>query len=147
MVAKEAEVRVRNKDGWKTLGMNSFRHRCASALLHPATVAAVALLLLNDLAFKSMWPGSWVTGKLSDLAWVVFASPLLAFFLSFLVGRSTVGQRAAFIASYVALPLLYTAFNTFDPVHDLILGALSIASGGGHVPSSGVRVRHRVAVV
>ena len=109
---------------------NSFRHRCASALMHPATVAAVAGLLLNDVVFKSLWPGSWVTGKLSDLAWVVFASPLLAFLLSFLVGRSTRGQRAAFLASYVGLPLLYAAFNTFEPVHDAILRGLSTASGG-----------------
>ena len=109
---------------------NRFRARCASALMHPATVTAVALLLLNDLVFKSVWPGSWATGKLSDLAWVVFASPLLAFLLSFLVRRSTVGQRVAFIASYAALPLLYAAFNTFGPVHDLIIRGLSIASGG-----------------
>ena len=109
---------------------SSFRHRCASALMHPATVAAVAVLLLNDVVFKSVWPGSWVTGKLSDLAWVVFASPLLAFLLSLLVGRSTRGRRAAFLASYVALPLLYVAFNTFEPVHDAILRGLSIASGG-----------------
>ena len=108
---------------------SSFRHRCASALMHPATVAAVAVLLLNDVVFKSMWPGSWVTGKLSDLAWVVFASPLLAFLLSFLAGRSARGQRAAFLASYVGLPLLYAAFNTFEPVHDAILRGPSIASG------------------
>ena len=131
MVGKGAEVLLQDKDEWKTVGMkSSFRHRCASALMHPATVAAVAVLLLNDVVFKSMWPDSWVTGKLSDLAWVVFASPLLAFLLSFLAGRSIRGRRAAFLASYVALPLLYVAFNTFEPVHDAILRGLSIASGG-----------------
>ena len=109
---------------------NSFRHRCASALMHPATVAAVAVLLLNDVVFKSLWPGSWVTGKLSDFAWVVFASPLLAFLLSFLVGRNASGQRVAFLGAYVGLPLLYATFNTFTPVHNLILRGLSIASGG-----------------
>ena len=131
MVDGGTGVLPQDKDGWKTPDMeSSFRHRCASALMHPATVAAVAVLLLNDVVFKSMWPGSWVTGKLSDLAWVVFASPLLAFLLSFLVGRSALGRRAAFLASYVALPLLYAAFNTFEPVHDAILRGLSIASGG-----------------
>ena len=69
----------------------SSRQRYASALTHPATVGALAVLLLNDVAFKSVWPGSWATGKLSDLAWVVFASPLLGFLLS-LVSR---GNRAA----------------------------------------------------
>ena len=113
------------------LGANiSFRHRCASALVHPATVVAVALLLLNDVAFKSMWPGSVVTGKLSDLAWVVFASPLLAFLLSFALGGSKRSERAALLASYAGLPILYAAFNTFESVHDVILRGLSIASGG-----------------
>lgn len=47
---------------------NVFRHRCQSALIHPATVTAVAVLLCNDLVLKAVWPGSWFTGKLSDLA-------------------------------------------------------------------------------
>ena len=41
--------------------------RAAAALTHPITVGAVAILLINDLVFKSIWPGSWATGKLSDL--------------------------------------------------------------------------------
>ena len=111
--------------------MNSgFGRRCEAALIHPVTVAALVVLLLNDLVFKSVWPDSWVTGKLSDLAWVVFASPLLAFLLSLLVGKSAAGQRVAFFASYVGLPLLYAAYNTFDPVYYWIIRGLSVASGG-----------------
>ena len=65
MVAKGAEVRVRDRECWKTLSMqSSFRHRCASALMYSATVIAVARLQCNDAAFKVTWPGSWVTGKL-----------------------------------------------------------------------------------
>ena len=108
----------------------SYTRRCESALIHPATVTALVVLLLNDVVFKSMWPDAWLMGKLSDLAWVVFASPLLAFLLSFLVGGNTVGQRSAFLASYLGLPLLYAAFNTFEPIHIWILRGLSIASGG-----------------
>ena len=109
---------------------NDFRRQCGSALTHPVTVAALAVLLLNDVVLKSIWPHSWVTGKLSDLAWVVFASPLLAFMLSFVVGRNVLGQRAAFVGSYVGLPLLYVAFNSFEPVHEVILKSISVASGG-----------------
>ena len=114
---------------WRPAIVTDFQHRCASALMHPATVSALGVLLLNDLVFKAMWPGSWVTGKLSDLAWVVFASPLLGFLLSFLVGKNSARQRAAFLASYVGLPILYAAFNTFEPVHVMILRGLSVASG------------------
>ena len=107
-----------------------FRQLCASALTHPVTVAALAILLLNDVLFKSLWPDSWVTGKLSDLAWMVFAPPLLAFLLSFLTRRIPRVERASWLAAYVGLPLLYAAFNTFEPVHYWILQGLSVASGG-----------------
>ncbi|GIH24228.1 hypothetical protein Aph01nite_25380 [Acrocarpospora phusangensis] len=52
---------------------------------HPLTVAAVAVLLLNDHVFKALWPGV-VTGKLSDFAGLVVAPPLL----NLLVGRPRV---------------------------------------------------------
>ena len=140
-MARGTDMRARheNRSRLWALGMNddTFRRRCASALVHPATVTALAVLLLNDLVFKSIWPGSWATGKLSDLAWVVFASPLLAFLLSFLAGRSAFVQRAAFIASFVGLPLLYAAFNTFEPVH------ASISSGPGDAYGQARRIDPR----
>lgn len=107
-----------------------FRERCAAALTHPATLCALGLFLLNDLALKPAWPDAWLTGKLSDLAFVVVASPLLAFFLSILVRGSGRGARLAFATAYLGLPLLYAAFNTFATVHDPIVGALSGMNGG-----------------
>ena len=109
---------------------HSFRGRCASALTHPVTIAALVVLLLNDALFKLLWPDSWVTGKLSDLAWVVFASPLLVFVLSLFLSRRLFTRRAVVLVSYVGLPALYAAFNTFEPVHDGILWGLSLVAGG-----------------
>ena len=109
---------------------HSFRGHCASALTHPVTVAAVVVLLLNDGLFKSLWPDAWVTGKLSDLAWVVFASPLLAFVLSLFLSRRAFTRQAAVLVSYVGLPALYAAFNTFEPVHERVVRGLSLVSGG-----------------
>ena len=108
-----------------------FRQRAVSALTHPITVTALATLLLNDIVLKRLWPGEWVTGKLSDLAWMVFVPPLLAYLLSLTVlRRSSTGiERAGFAISYVGLPMLYAAFNTFGPVHDVILRGLSLVSG------------------
>ena len=106
-----------------------FRRQCESALTHVVTITAICTLLVNDLVFKSLWPGAWATGKLSDLAWVVFAPPLLAFLLSFAARGNAHAQRAAFAAAYLGLPLLYAAFNTFEPVHDAITRGLSLASG------------------
>ena len=107
-----------------------FGQRSGLALTHPVTLAALGVLLLNDLVFKSLWVNPWTTGKLSDLAWVVFASPLLAWMLSLAVRNNRQGEKAAFAVAYVGLPLLYAAFNTFAPVHDAIIAGLSLLSGG-----------------
>jgi hypothetical protein len=59
------------------------------ALLHPASVLALGLLLLNDHVLKARWPGP-LTGKLSDLAGMVLFPVLLvsaAELLSWLRGR------------------------------------------------------------
>lgn len=64
-------------------------------------MAAVGLLPVNALVCKTMWPGSWFTGKLGDFARVVFAPPLLAYLLLFVNGRNPTGQRVAFVAAYV----------------------------------------------
>ena len=102
----------------------SFQQRCASALTHPLTVSALAVLLLNDLLLKSLWPNPWTTGKLSDLAWIVFAPPLLALLLSPLTRSRPLAERAVFAVAYIGLPILYAAFNTFGWLHDLILSGL-----------------------
>ena len=110
----------------------AFRQRAASSLTHPVTVAALATLLLNDIVLKRLWPGEWVTGKLSDLVWMVFVPPLLAYLLSLTVLRRNHpgAERTVFATAYVGLPLLYVAFNTFEPVHDFILSGLSLVGGG-----------------
>ena len=110
---------------------HDFRRRCEAALTHPVTLAALALLLVNDIVFKALFPGAWAVGKLSDLAWVIFASPLLAFALSFAVPKkSAAGRRAALFVAYGGLPLLYAAFNTFAPVHDAVMGVLTLGADG-----------------
>ena len=108
-----------------------FRRQAASALMHPVTLGALAVLLVNDLLFKAFWPGAWVPGKLSDLAWMIFAPPVLAYVLSFATLGSAQAQRAAYVAAYAGLPLLYVAFNTFQPVHDLVLQVLGWVGGEG----------------
>ena len=107
-----------------------FRQRCAAAVTHPVTLGSLALFLLNDLALKPLWPEAWATGKLSDLAFVVVASPLLAFLLSLFVRESPRGGRLAFAVAYAGLPVLYAAFNTFASVHEPIVDALSVVNGG-----------------
>lgn len=51
--------------------------RALQCLKHPATIASIALLVVNDHIFKLLAP-SWVTGKLSDFAGLFFFPFLLA---------------------------------------------------------------------
>ena len=108
----------------------AFRQRCQQALTHPVTLGAVGVLLLNDLLLKGLWPNPWTTGKLSDLAWVIFAPPLLAYLLSLAAPGTQWARRTVWATAYIGLPLLYAAFNTFAPLHDAILRSLSLLSGG-----------------
>ena len=117
------------------MGYPDFRRRCEAALTHPSTLFALAALLVNDLILKALFPGAWAMGKLSDLAWMAFAPPLLAFLLSFIVPKSAAGRRAALAIAYGGLPILYAAFNTFAPVHDAIIRALLIGAESGAVGS------------
>jgi len=107
----------------------TYRERTQAALTHPATFVALATLLLNDLALKWIWQGAWLTGKLSDLAWLVFAAPLLAFALSFAARDSVAAQRWTWRIAYIGLPLLYLAYNSIAPLHDAIMSAFSLARG------------------
>ncbi|KXK57180.1 MAG: hypothetical protein IPM61_03030 [Chlorobi bacterium] len=57
------------------------------ALIHPASLAAIILLILNDHLLKGAFPG-WVTGKLSDFAGIFFFPFLLALLVGAIWKRS-----------------------------------------------------------
>ncbi|MFJ8431129.1 hypothetical protein ACIQ9P_07485 [Kitasatospora sp. NPDC094019] len=48
---------------------------------HPGTLAALVVLLVNDHLGKRLWPGA-VTGKVSDLAWMLVSPVVLALLLT-----------------------------------------------------------------
>jgi hypothetical protein len=79
--------------------------RPARALLSPAWLLALALLLANDhwLKHAGLAPG-WLTGKLSDLAGMVVAPVLFAVLLR-------VRRRDALLACHVAVGLVFTAIK------------------------------------
>ncbi|MBE3012370.1 hypothetical protein IL992_24720 [Microbispora sp. NEAU-D428] len=57
----------------------------AAWLGHPATVAAIGVLIVNDRVLKPQWPGV-LTGKLSDLAGMLVAPPLPALLAAYAAG-------------------------------------------------------------
>jgi hypothetical protein len=81
------------------------------ALLQPIVLGAIALLLLNDQVLKAAWPGP-VTGKLSDVAGLLFA-PLLVAAAAELVtaatGRWTGPRERTLTVAVVAVGLGFAA--------------------------------------
>jgi hypothetical protein len=75
--------------------------------VHPLTLAAASLALLNDLVLRPLWPASWWTGKLSTFA-AAFALPLLlaAVFSILLRRRQKLAAGLAFGLVLLALVLL-----------------------------------------
>jgi len=63
---------------------------------HPLTVGATAVLLLNDHVFKQAWPGL-VTGKLSDVAGLVVAPPVLGLLLGLFLARRVAAAAAVLV--------------------------------------------------
>lgn len=74
-------------------------------LTHPVTAGAVVLLLVNDHLLKAAYPGP-VTGKLSDVAGLVFAPALVAAVLCLLVPR--VPARVAAAVGLAGVGLAFT---------------------------------------
>ncbi len=77
------------------------------ALLHPCTLLAIALLIVNDHILKSAAPGV-VTGKLSDFAGLAFF-PLLLAAAAELVGVRR-GMKAIVIAT-IATGIVFAAIK------------------------------------
>ena len=69
-------------------------------LCHPVTLLALVVLVINDHVLKAAFPGL-VTGKLSDVAGLVLAPPLVAVLLTLVVPR--LPARAAALVGLVAV--------------------------------------------
>ncbi len=92
---------------------------------HPICLAAVGLLLVNDHILKSTYPSA-LTGKLSDLAWMVVCPVLLAALLV----RLRVPEPAARIGALSVAVGSFVLLQLYPPLGEAWIGLL----GGSHVP-------------
>ena len=100
--------------------------RAGDGLLHPVPIAAVALLVLNDHVFKARWPG-FVTGKLSDVAGLVFFPLFLDAIAAVLPGARAVAPLRRVAACAVATAVVFALVKTWAPatqVYRIGLGLL-----------------------
>src|SRR5688500_10373892 len=99
-----------------------------SGLLHPIALAAIALLVINDHVLKDAYP-SWLTGKLSDVAGMVFF-PLLAAALLAPIVR--IDRDRLLTACVIATGVGFAAIKLWEPatvVCEHVLGFLQLSPG------------------
>jgi hypothetical protein len=97
--------------------VNPPAHRVrGDVVLHPAALASLAVLVVNDHVLKAAAPG-WVTGKLSDVAGLVFLPFLLVALADVLRRRGTSGVRTATLAAVVTA-VGFAAVKLAEPVRE-----------------------------
>lgn len=90
------------------------------ALFHPAWLAAIGTLALNDHLLKgSGWAPGWLTGKLSDVVGL-FAAPLL------LAVLLRVRSHRAWAACHVAIGLVFAGIQVSGPFADAWSSVMSL---------------------
>ncbi|MET7666636.1 hypothetical protein [Micromonospora luteifusca] len=95
-------------------------------LCHPVTLLALVVLVVNDHLLKAALPGL-LTGKLSDVAGLVLAPPLVAVLLTLLVPR--LPARAAALAGLVAVGAGFALVKTSGYAAELASSAWTVLAG------------------
>lgn len=106
---------------------NPVFEKALSLLAHPACLAALGLLLLNDHLLRRMWP-SWWTGKLGDVAWLMFAPFALAAIVSWLV-RNPRHEGRVFGAAFGLTGLVFAAVKLSAQANHALMGLASVVVG------------------
>jgi hypothetical protein len=97
-----------------------------SWLCHPATLLALVVLVVNDHVLKAAFPGL-LTGKLSDVAGLVLAPPLVAVLLTLVVPR--LRPRAAALVGLVAVGAGFAVVKSIGYAAELASLAWSALAG------------------
>ncbi|WP_435204840.1 hypothetical protein [Micromonospora sp. bgisy143] len=95
-------------------------------LCHPTTLLALVVLVVNDRVLKAAFPGL-VTGKLSDVAGLVLAPPLVAVLLTLLVPR--LPARRAALVGLVAVGAGFAVVKTSGYAAELASSAWTTLAG------------------
>src|SRR5258708_1744835 len=103
---------------------------CAlNSLVHPISIGAILLLLLNDHWLRYTHP-SWLTGKLGDFSWLVFAPFICAVFLSWLIPKRFKGQVWIIgCTSVLIIGIWFALAKTIPAVHLLTSAAWEAVIG------------------
>lgn len=121
-----------------------------SAPAHPLVLAAAALIVVNDFVLRGHAPG-WLTGKLSDVGWLVVAPVLVAALLARIGASGRVAKAGGLGLAggfYIVLQVWPPLGAWFHPTHVADLGDLLVLPAllGAAVAWRGARMRSWAAV-
>jgi hypothetical protein len=103
---------------------NRILRKALRLLVHPATLAAIILLLVNDHLLRRMWPSA-ITGKLGDFAWLFFIPFALAALLALVLPASGRGKRAVVVLAFGGVAGVFALAKTVPAVHETVVGLAS----------------------
>jgi hypothetical protein len=107
---------------------NAAFYRALQLLIHPVSVTAILVVLINDHVLRRLWP-SWMTGKIGDLAWLVFAPFVLAALLAWVTPRAVAAHPNRLGGLAIALVGVHFALAKTVPFfHMLTVRAIEIAT-------------------
>jgi hypothetical protein len=84
--------------------------------------------LLNDHILRRLWP-SWLTGKIGDFAWLIFAPFLLATLLSLLPRRMSQDEDTVGRVSIIGVGAIFALAKTWPAFHALTIDLLEALTG------------------
>lgn len=93
-------------------------------LVHPLTILALVLLLVNDHVLRRVWPSA-LTGKLGDFAWLFFIPLAFAACLALFAPRRGRLNRAIPPFAYISVALIFALAKTLPAAHALVVSAAS----------------------
>lgn len=107
-------------------------------VLHPVALSSLAVLVLNDHLLKGVAPG-WLTGKLSDVAGLVFLPFLIVATVDAIRRRRPPGILAAAVTAS-ATAVVFAAIKLLDPVRSFaaeVAGVLRAPLDAGSALAAG----------
>lgn len=108
---------------------NSAFWRAIHSLTHPLSILAVLLLLFNDHYLRHVSP-SWITGKLGDFTWLIFAPFIAGLLFAWLIPRRLQQhERVVGIASIGFIGLWFATAKTIPLVHEWTTNTLDYIVG------------------
>jgi hypothetical protein len=98
-----------NKSFWRSI----------HSLSHPLTIAAVLMLLFNDHWLRHNYP-SWLTGKLGDFTWLIFAPLICAALFAWIIPRRLNNhEKIVGMTSFAFIGLWFATAKTIPFIHTI----------------------------